>query len=208
MFQGDVVMKVPVKTRRYSSEEIKRELEASLASEKKYFDLMYQTLQFSFAAIIAVAGFAFAFFDENANEMNYCSLLFSYVLPGCLYVFGIMYAYNAYALAICGKKTETLHQKLYANKASNDPDFDSMMKKHVISNRLITLLAYGVPLGCFLVVPIASIAFSCVIYNMEDSMFFYHILPALILCLYLFLMLILIVAIAKDHFAIDKLQKK
>lgn len=200
-------MKVTVRTRQYSSDDIKRELDASLASEKNYFELMYQTLQFSFAAIIAVAGFAFAFFDENANAMNYCSLLFSYVLPGCLYVFGIMYAYNAYALAICGKKSEILHRKLYATKKSNDTEFESMMKKHVISNRWVTLFAYGVPLGCFIVVPIASISFSCVIYTMTESLFFYHYLPVFILWLYLALILIIIVAIAQNHFVINKLQK-
>lgn len=204
-------MTVKVKTQRsrqYSYGEIRKELDESLASEKKYFDLMYQTLQFTFAAIIAVAGFGFGFFTEKEVSLNFCSLLFSYVLPACLYVFGIMYAYNAYALALCGKKSEILHRKLYDKKMSSDSEFDDMMKKHVISSRLVTLLAYGVPLGCFLVVPIASVSFSCVIYSVSENLFFYHILPVLILWLYLFFMLILIVEIAKHHFVINRIQKK
>lgn len=200
-------MKVAVRTQHYSSEELKREFDTYIASETKYFDLMYQTLQFSFAAIIAVAGFAFAFFTEDKSAMNYCSLLFSYVLPGCLYVFGILYAYNAYSLALCGKKAEILHRKLYANRKSKDPEFDSVMKKYVISNRKITLLAYGVPLGYFLGVPIASISFSCVIYDMQESLIFYHIVPVFILWVYLVFMIVLIIAIAKDFFAINRLQK-
>ena len=120
-----------------------------------------------------------------------------------------MYAYNAYLLAILGKKAEILHYRLYKCKRSHDHNLNSAMKKYVISNRFVTLLAYGVPLGCFLAIPFASISFSCVIYCIESnikSLFYYHILPVIILWIYYSLMFIMIVAITKDYFVIKKIQ--
>ena len=204
-------MKVSVRTLRYSPDEIRRELEESLASEKKYFDLMYQTLQFTFGAIIAVSGFGFTFFTSSPVSLKYCSLLFSYVLPACLYIFGILYAYNAYALTLCGKRSEILHRQLYIHKKDPNPTFDLMMKKHVISNPYLTIIASIASIGCYMLIPIASISFSCAIYSIEAgarNLFYYHILPVLILWGYYICMIILIASTGSNHFGISKVHSK
>ena len=204
-------MKVIVRKQEFSPDEIKRELDETNTSEKKYFDLMYQTLQFTFGSIIAVAGFGFGFFTETEVSLQYCSLLFSYVLPACLYIFGIMYAYNAYCLALLGRKSEILHKRLYLNKKSDDLEVNDMMKRYVISSRYVTLLAYGVPLGCYLAIPYASVYFSRFIFAIDKNspgFYLYHIIPGCILILYTILMLVMICAIAKHHFIINRIQKK
>ena len=62
---------------------------------------MYKTLEFSFVAIVALAVCAF-----SVMIMKSCKNIVLYlVLPISLYVFGIMYAYNAYALAYTTKKS-------------------------------------------------------------------------------------------------------
>lgn len=200
-------MKVEV-SKKYTLKDILREFNIITGISERYFDLMYKTVQFTFAAIIAVVGIGFGFFKEDNMSKQYCSIVFSYVLPVCLYVFGIMYTYNAYALALCGKKAEFLHNMLYQGKYSNDEHFSEVMRKYVITNRVITLLSYGVPLGFYIVIPFASIFLSCKVFSVSEKLFLYHILPVILLLIYVILMLVLLIAIGKNHFAVSKLQKR
>ena len=205
--KGDRKMKVEV-SKKYTLKDILREFNIITGISERYFDLMYKILQFTFAAIIAIVGIGFGFFNEENTSKQYCSIIFSYVLPVCMYVFGIMYTYNAYALALCGKKAEYLHNKLYQGKHSNNKQFSELMRKYVITNRVITLLSYGVPLGFYIVIPAASICLSCKVFSVSKQLFLYHILPVIFLWIYVVLMLVLIIGIGKDHFAVTKMQKR
>ena len=76
---------------------------------ENYFDRMYRTIQFTFVALIAIAVFTFS------NDLSNWSiaLMLSFVLPAVIYVFGIMFSYNAYALAIYGKRASVILQSMF-----------------------------------------------------------------------------------------------
>lgn len=170
---------------------------------QSYFDLMYKTLQFTFAAIITVFGIAFGFLSDKAE---YAALMFFYILPVCLYVFGVMYAYNAYALAVCGKRAEILHKKVYCDVEETD-EATLILKKYVNSSRFITLISYGVPLGFYFVIPLASILYSLIECKVKGNIFFYEILPFILLAVYYLIMIIIIVKIIRPYGAINKIQQ-
>jgi len=136
---------------------------------------------------------------------KYTALIFCYVLPVCLYVFGIMYAYNAYAMTLSGERAEKMHKKIY--EKTNWEDFKSDISKYVISNRWITMFAYGTFLGFYIVIPPASIILSIEFFKIESSVFLYQVLPFILLAIYYIILTIIIFQIVKPFFAIKDLQQ-
>ena len=122
---------------------------------ENYFDRMYRTIQFTFVAMIAIALFAF---DSETNE-NTAIFMFYFVFPVTLYVFGILFAYNAYAITIYGKRATVILRELYPLKNKNKKpfDIDYILHIYVGTDRKVTLLSYGVPLAFYLLTPLASI---------------------------------------------------
>ena len=99
---------------------------------KYYYDLMYKVIQFTFVAVVALAVCAFA---KDTEQSDKCMIL-SLILPICIYIFGIMYAYNAYALSICGKRAELLHRKMieeYFNDEDPEQSHNILTKYVIIS---------------------------------------------------------------------------
>ena len=177
-------------------EDLIREFEFEHNRCQSYFDLMYKTLEFSFAAIVAIVVLGFGMCDVQKDiPTKYTALIFCYVLPVCLYVFGIMYAYNAYDMTLSGERAEKMHKKIYEN--SNWEDFKSDISKYVISNRWITMFAYGTFLGFFIVIPPASIILSIEFFKVESSVFLYQVLPFILLAIYYIILAIIILQIAK-----------
>ena len=124
----------------YGKNDLIREFEFEHARCQHYFELMYKVIQFTFAAIIAVV---VVVFQGNSNE-QYGALLLMLVLPVCIYVFGALYAFNAYALAVGGDRAEAIHEKIYENEREtflkehdNMEDslesFDKIFQSYVIS---------------------------------------------------------------------------
>ncbi len=68
-----------------------RELQAENGRCAMYMGFMYQVLQFTFLAIIALAVCAFTVDVTNDGF----KVIFRLVLPICFYIFGVMYAFNA-----------------------------------------------------------------------------------------------------------------
>ena len=193
-----------------NKEDLIREFQFEHERCNNYFDLMYRALNFTFIAIISLVVFSFKNFNNNANN-TYQLILLELGIPACIYVFGILYAYNAYALAVCGERAEIIHEAIY--KSSNTElklteDEKNIVVKYVVTNRLVTMLAYGVPLGFFLVSPLTC----CIIgwiseYFSKTSNVILIVLSAMCITIYFFLMAFIIYAISKKHFNIFKIQK-
>ena len=183
-----------------------REFDFEHARCQGYIDCLYKTLEFTFAALIATVGIGFGFSSENSPN-DFGVAVFSYVLPISIYVFGVMYAYNSYALAICGKRAEELHGRMYQLNGY-DTKFINTVNKYVLANRTFTMLAYGVPLGFYLTIPIVSILYSIVKFSDNCSVFMAIVIPLLALVLYLLIMSVLIIHIINPHFSISTIQRK
>ena len=184
----------------------KREFDFEHARCQGYIDCLYKTLEFTFAALIATVGIGFGFSSES-NPDDFGVAVFSYVLPICIYVFGVMYAYNSYALAICGKRAEELHGRMY-RFIGHDKCYIDLVNKYVLADRIFTMLAYGVPLGFYLTIPIVSIMYSIVKYSADSSIFMSIVIPVCALIFYLLIMFVLIIHIINPHFSISKIQRK
>ena len=183
----------------------KREFDFEHARCQGYIDCLYKTLEFTFAALIATVGVGFGV--SNAKDQNTFGIaIFAYVLPICVYVFGVMYAYNSYALAICGKRAEELHGRMYTI-ATQDRDFHNLVYKYVLANRFLTMLAYGVPLGFYLTIPFVSILYAISEYSKNEPILMSIVIPIGALGLYWIIMGILIIHIVYPHFSIDKIQR-
>lgn len=147
------------------SDELKREFEFETSRCQSYFDLMYKTFNFSFVAIVALVGFVCGLYGqepEPANRDFFAGVIFCFAIPVCLYVFGIMYTFNAYALAACGKRAELLHNELYKNKDYiNTKFYNKIIKRYIITDRKVALISYGVPLGFYILTPPASCLIGC-----------------------------------------------
>ena len=143
----------------YDKNDLIREFELEHERCQSYFSLMYKTLEFSFVAIVALAVCAFSV-NDNEELQN---IVLCLVLPISLYVFGIMYAYNAYALAVYGKRAHIIHCQIYDPLLGNrdttnlHSELIDILPIYVATNRKTTLIAYGVPLGFFLTMPLASV---------------------------------------------------
>lgn len=185
--------------------DIFREFELEHNRCQAYFDLMYRTLQFVFVAIVALAVCAFT----NDADPELKNLILCLVLPICIYVFGIMYTYNAYALTVCGKRAEVLHSKAFhcveEEQNEHEQEFVGVLSKYVVTDRKITFVAYGVPLGFYLVMPAASCYVGNRYYTGYPDQFLKYC-PIVCLILYYTLMGIIVWAIAKD-FSIKQIQR-
>lgn len=175
---------------------------------KTYFDLMYRSLQFTFAAAIAVLVMAFgAEIEEEA-----ASLLLTLILPVCIYIFGMLYAFNAYSLAVCGKRAEIIRNHIFDSAESeSDPTDESAAVKKILvtyvgNNRWVSLISYGVALGCFIVAPIVSFVLGCTIFRPYNG--FVKLLSVVGLILYMGLMTVMVVAIGINYHQSRKIQEK
>lgn len=191
-----------------NSDEYFREFEFENKRADGYFDLMYKIFQFTFALVVALLAIVFS----DKTLPIYSNLILRYVLPICLYVFGIMYTYNAYALAICGERAEKLHQKIYEDadiKQFRDRNFYSVLSKYVATNRIITLLSYGLALGFYLTIPIASVYVGGHYFtNMFADNKLFTLLPPVFNIIYIILEMIVICAIGKHYLVVRKIQKQ
>lgn len=172
-----------------------------------YFDLMYRSLQFTFAAAIAVIVVAF----RTDIEIGAASLLLTLILPVCIYIFGMLYALNAYSLAVCGKRAEIIRGQIFCdtiNQSSDNvpEDVKEILVTYVGNKRFISLISYGVALGCFIVAPIVSLILGFTLFSPYNS--WIKIVSICGLGLYIILMTIVIVAIAKNYDPFQTIQKR
>ena len=175
-----------------------REFEFEHNRCQSYFDLMYRILEFSFAAIAAIVVLGFGMCDAQQKiPQQYISLIFSYVLPVCLYVFGVMYTYNVYAMIICGARAAIIHKEIYSTTELNS--LKTTMSEYIISNKLVSALSYGVALCFYLAVPLASIIISNMFFAVAERNFYYNILPIILLILYYVIVVVIIVQIIVSY---------
>lgn len=176
----------------YNKQDAIREFELAQKECKSYFDYMYKILQFSFAAIIAIIAAASQLFDaDSPNIENIKAIILSYILPISTYIFGVMYAYNAYALTVCGKQAEKLHNEIYTfNHVEQESDFANntvtknvegfpRIKKYIVTDRKITFFAYGLQLMFYIAFPVSSDVFSLILCNSTGDFSFtrcFHLL--------------------------------
>ncbi len=191
-----------------------RELENESSRCSQYTAHMYQVLQFTFVAIIALAVCGFS---DNVTDDGF-KVIFRLVLPICFYIFGTLYAFNACALAKCGKREEIIHFALFkrmeitngAEMISLDKDESSLIARNVVVDRWVSMIAYGVTLGFYLILPAASVAIGYVVNKGPTTMpyFIIGILPNVGLVIYFILMIVIICKICSNHFGINKIQKE
>lgn len=181
-------------------EDLIREFEFEHSRCQSYFDLMYRILEFSFAAIAAIVVLGFGLlenFDKGITNYH-VALIFSYVLPICIYVFGTMYLYNIYAMIICGARARKIHKEIYS--AGELGELKPIISEYIISNKLVSVLAYGVSLGFYLAVPLASIIISNKFFSVTENIFYYNTLPFILLAIYYAIILVIIVQIIISYF--------
>lgn len=196
----------------YDKNDLIREFEMEHARSNHYFGLMYKTLQFAVATISALVVVAFTK-SEPQDSTNMFSICLTCIIPVCTYIFGILFAFNAYALAVCGKRAEELHKKIVSwdkLKASDelstystkeeDPHFFATLEKYVISNRVVTLISYGVPLMFFFIVPFFSIIIGLQLFEDQMSEPFFRILAIVGFSIYVLLMIFIIICIGRNFF--------
>lgn len=177
---------------------------------EKYTSYMYQVLQFTVLAVIALA---VCDFSRDVTDEGF-KIIFLLVLPICFYVFGIMYVFNAYALAQCGVRESMIHTALFDRRdQSNEKDLVdidendfNLLKKYVVADRWVSIISYGVPLGFYFVLPALSI---CVGYQINHSstelpIFIINVFSISSLIVYYILMLIIIYKISQSFFNINK----
>ena len=192
--------------------ELKHEFDLEVNRCQSYFELMYKTFNFSFAAIVALVGFVCSLYgiDTQPEYKDFLvGVILYFAIPACLYVFGIMYTYNAYSLAVCGKRAERLHNELYKNAKYKDKKFfRDVIKKYIITNRKITLISYGVPLGFYMGAPMASCYIGYNLYNTNER-FGWGFLICSIICIIVYLVLIwLVILEIKKDFSVYKKTNK
>ena len=163
---------------------------------QSYFDLMYRIMNFAFAALTAFIALTGALFNIEKNTDQLKILAFSYFIPVSMSVFGIMFAYNAYALAVCGRRAEKIHFLLHLNEEY--PIFENDIKKWVVADRKINLLSYGVPLGFFIVVPLASHIVWCRILKTACCSFWEYWFPYICIGIYYIILILIIISIIKS----------
>ena len=170
-----------------------------------YFDRMYRIFQFTFALLVSLLVFALGL---NLPD-EYRNVTLQYILPISLYVFGIMYAYNAYALAMCGKRAEILHQAIYkdTNLDIFDDDLKTQLSNYVITDRKVTMISYGLALGFYYTIPILSVFVGMHFTYMYEHIL-YKILPYVFYGIYFILESIVVANIINPHWSIPKIQKK
>lgn len=198
---------------RIEKEDLIRELKNENSRCSQYTTRMYQVLQFTFLAIITLAVCGFSV-DVTPNGY---AIIFRLVLPICFYIFGIMYAFNAYALVNCGKREELLHSALFNNqqKIHNtetillDKDTSLLIIRNVVVERWISMISYGATLGFYLILPLASMKIPSITHKPISDLPFLiiKVLPNCCLSIYYILMTIIIYKIFKGHFSINKIQK-
>lgn len=195
--------------KQFTAEDIATEFRLADNNCQRYFDRMYQTLAFSFAAIIPIVAIGFGLSDkETIEDLGY--ILFLYVLPICMYFFGTMYLYNAYALATYGKSAECLHQILYSSKKYRHNTVDKILKRYVMTCPGLTLVAYGIGVVFYTVIPGASIWLGCSLFKNVNTLpkTELGILANVLLLLYAFVTVSFIAAIIVNWCQTNKITKE
>ncbi len=184
----------------YLTDELRYEKERT----SSYLSYMYRTVQFTFAALIAIVVAALQVFNNEYSDIQtsiIIKLLFSYVLPACIYVFGTMYAFNAYALSACGKREDRLHRLIcdIRDLESCDP----MIPRLIMTKRSVSLLSYGVTLGFYLVIPPSSYIMALILSPFKTNDFFSIVLPAILIIIYWCIMIVIIINISKNFYNVN-----
>lgn len=196
-------------TMNISKDDLIREFEFENNRCMFYLDFMYKILQFTFTADIALLTIAFS--EKILSGSDVASIFLELILPICTFVFGIMYAFNAYVLAVCGERAEMLHLKIYScftaggEMSGDEKSLYDNLCRYVIADRKVSLISYGVPLGFYLVIPWASCYLGWRHFTPYDDLLL-KISPVLCLIVYYILMAAIIIAIAKKHFSVNKIQ--
>lgn len=187
-------------------EDIIREFDLEAQRSDNYFSLMYKIIQFTFVAVAATLGFAISLIGD-ANKTKGLCFIGTYAIPLIIYVFGTMYAYNAYAIAISGKRAQKLHDLIYKNGSA-----DIIVKEYILSNKGLVIISYGVTLAFYIFIPLFSISIINYLYKNEvnSNSFLFTIIPVCFLICYYVIMAIEISAIIKNtrHFNNHKIKPK
>ena len=149
----------------YTRDDLILEFQLEVTRCQSYSDLLYKAIQFTFVAVIALVAAAVP--GEEVGKSTVFILMIC--IPICVCVFGVLYAYNMYALGICGTRAEKIHQKIYSFEGQNsvggqmksqeeDP-FSGVLTGYVISKKYLTVIAYSAMLLFFIAVPEISFMF-------------------------------------------------
>ena len=192
-----------------TKEDMIREFDFEYKREQSYFDYMYRSVQFSFVAIVAVFITASELFTPYSNnKMLFFQVLLSYVLPTCLYVFGTMYTFNAYALSLCGDRAAKLHKMIYSGKQyKNNCTQTNMIKQYFLTDHRLSILSYGVTLGFYMVVPLACLVIVWLISWSHLNFFFFVMLPSVFYGIYLVILILLILRIRNQFITPNRKNK-
>lgn len=184
------------KKRRVTRDDLIREFQLEHARSEYCFDRMYKILQFTFAAIIAIAIFAF----NKQIVQDYTKLfMLSYVLPAVSYVFGLMFLHNAYSLSVCGKRAITIRKEIYCDLKENESkskySLNNVLYNYVSADRKIAFVAYGSITAFYLLLPLFSILI-CFMDSCDEKYAYLLWISFAILILYYVFMMVMIVGIA------------
>ena len=173
----------------FSADDIRNEFELAASDCQRYFERMYKIIDFSAVAIIALLGIGCNIFAEDIVA---ACLVFGYFLPGCVGVFGMLYAYNAYALAACGKKAELLHGLLYEGETGKTEKINAAMNRYIVTDDVAKIIAYGVVLAFYMLIPAVSVAFT--LWHLDHFVHWgwYGVLPGLCVLVYWMFVIIIV----------------
>jgi hypothetical protein len=118
-----------------------------------------------------------------------------------------MYAYNAYALSICGKRAELLHRKMFEEyfNDENQEKMDDILMKYVIGSRWLSMISNGVCLGFYLTIPLGCFILSKKFQPYDGWLF--QTAPIICMIIFYIIIITIIVMLTRDFFAIDKIQQ-
>ena len=142
-------------------EDVRSEYDVARDNCKLYFERMYKILEFSMAVIIAIVGIDAVSPGSSYAYNTFEYIVFLHILPGCLYVLGLLYAYNAYSLTVYGNEAHTLKKRLYEKNDYGTAELNSIMINYIKTKPFKALISYGGCLVFYIVVPRLSIMFAC-----------------------------------------------
>lgn len=96
-------------------------------------------------------------------------------------------------MIICGARAGKIHKEICSTYELGE--LKSVISEYIISNKLVSVLAYGVSLGFYLAVPMASIIVSKKFFPVTENVFYYNALPYIFLAIYYAIILVIIIQI-------------
>ena len=140
-------------------EDVRKEYDVARENCRLYFERMYKILEFSIGIIVAAIGIDAGLLGGIKVTNSAGSFIFLYVLPICLCILGLLYAYNAYSLSVDGNEAAALRKRLYENKEYGTNALNSVMRNYIKTGAGHTIIGYGSCLLFYMFVPFFCIQF-------------------------------------------------